>query len=143
MFSFFKKKKVSAEKEDPKNLKLIALCLAYEVANADNEIDSKERNLLLSLIKENIDVSLISEKDILQVIEEDSKKSISFYNIIRDINKSLNKEEKVDIIKMLWEVAYADNILDVDEERIIRRSAEMLGIKPSIVLQTKDQFKVE
>ena len=34
-------------------------------------------------------------------------------------------------------------VLDVDEERIIRRSAEMLGIKPSIVLQTKDQFKVE
>ena len=52
-------------------------------------------------------------------------------------------EEKVDIIKMLWEVAYADNVLDVDEERIIKRSAEMLGIKPSIVLQTKDQFKVE
>ena len=143
MFSFFKKKKVSVGKEAPKNLKLIALCLAYEVANANNEIDSKERDLLLSLIKENIDVSLISEKDILQIIEEDSKKSISFYNIIRDINKSINKEEKVDIIKMLWEVAYADNVLDVDEERIIRRSAEMLGIKPSIVLQTKDQFKVE
>ena len=142
MFSFFKKKKVSAEKEKPKNLKLISLCLAYEVANADNKIDSKELDLLLSLIKENIDVSLISEKDILQVIQEDSKKSISFYDIIRDINKSLSKEEKVDIVKMLWEVAYADSVLDVDEERIIRRSAEMLGIKPSIVLQTKDQFKV-
>jgi len=143
MFSFFKKKKVSAEKEKPKNLKLFSLCLAYEVANADNEIDSKERDLLLTLIKENIDVSLISEKDILQVIQEDSKNSISFYDIICDINKNLNKEEKVDIIKMLWEVAYADNVLDVDEERIIKRSAEMLGIKPSIVLQTKDQFKVE
>jgi len=143
MFSFFKKKKVSAEKEKPKNLKLFSLCLAYEVANADNEIDSKERDLLLTLIKENIDVSLISEKDILQVIQEDSKNSISFYDIICDINKNLNKEEKVDIIKMLWEVAYADNVLDVDEERIIRRSAEMLGIKPSIVLQTKDKFRVE
>ena len=127
----------------PKNLKLISLCLAYEVANADNEIDTKERDLLLNLIKENTDVSLVSEKEIFQLIQEDSEKSISFYDIIRDINKGLNKEEKVDIIKMLWEVAYADNVLDVDEERIIKRSAEMLGIKPSIVLQTKDQFKVE
>lgn len=143
MFSFFKKKKVDTEKEVPKNLKLISLCLAYEVANADNEIDTKERDLLLNLIKENTDVSLVSEKEIFQLIQEDSEKSISFYDIIRDINKGLNKEEKVDIIKMLWEVAYADNVLDVDEERIIKRSAEMLGIKPSIVLQTKDQFKVE
>ena len=36
---------------------------------------------------------------------------------------------------------YADEVLDVDEERIIRRSAEMLGIKPSIVLKTKKEFK--
>ena len=143
MFSFFKKKKVDTEKEVPKNLKLISLCLAYEVANADNEIDTKERDLLLNLIKENTDVSLVSEKEIFQLIQDDSEKSISFYDIIRDINKGLNKEEKVDIIKMLWEVAYADNVLDVDEERIIKRSAEMLGIKPSIVLQAKDQFKVE
>lgn len=143
MFSFFKKKRVDTEKEVPKNLKLISLCLAYEVANADNEIDTKERDLLLNLIKENTDVSLVSEKEIFQLIQDDSEKSISFYDIIRDINKGLNKEEKVDIIKMLWEVAYADNVLDVDEERIIKRSAEMLGIKPSIVLQTKDQFKVE
>ena len=143
MFSFFKKKRVDTEKEVPKNLKLISLCLAYEVANADNEIDTKERDLLLNLIKENTDVSLVSEKEIFQLIQEDSEKSISFYDIIRDINKGLNKEEKVDIIKMLWEVAYADNVLDVDEERIIKRSAEMLGIKPSMVLQTKDQFKVE
>ena len=42
---------------------------------------------------------------------------------------------------MLWEIAYADKVLDVDEERIIRRSAEMLGIKPSIVLQIKEEFK--
>ena len=41
----------------------------------------------------------------------------------------------------MWEIAYADNILDVEEEKIIRRSAEMLGIKPSIVLQTKEEFK--
>ena len=54
---------------------------------------------------------------------------------------SLKKSQKIDILKMLWEIAYADQVLDVDEERIIRRSAEMLGIKPSIVLQTKEEFK--
>ena len=53
----------------------------------------------------------------------------------------MDREEKVDVLKMLWEIAYADKVLDVDEEKIIRRSAEMLGIKPSIVLQTKEVFK--
>ena len=139
MFSFFKKKE--REKEEPKNLKLIALCLAFEVANADNDIDLRERDLILEKIKESVDVSVLSEKEIFDVIQEEGQKRVSFYDIINDINKNLDKKEKVDVLKMLWEIAYADNVLDVDEERIIRRSAEMLGIKPSIVLQTKEEFK--
>ena len=139
MFSFFKKKE--EKKEKPKNLKLIALCLAFEVANADNDIDIREKDLILEKIKESIDVTVLTEKEIFDVIQEESQKRVSFYDIIHDINKNLDKKEKVDVLKMLWEIAYADKVLDVDEERIIRRSAEMLGIKSSIVLQTKDEFK--
>ena len=139
MFSFFKKKK--EEKEKPKNLELIALCLVFEVANADNDINILERDLILKKIKESIDVSVLTEKEIFDVIQEESKERVSFYDIINDINKNLDKKEKIDVLKMLWEIAYADKVLDVDEERIIRRSAEMLGIKPSIVLQTKEEIK--
>ena len=139
MFSFFKKKE--EKKEEPKNLKLVALCLAFEVANADNDIDVQEKDLMLEKIKESIDVSVLTEREIFDVIQEESEKKVSFYDIIYDINKNLNKKEKIDILKMLWEIAYADKVLDVDEERIIKRSAEMLGIKPSIVLKTKEEFK--
>ena len=139
MFSFFKKKE--EEKEKPKNLKLIALCLAYEVANADNDIDIREKDLILEKIKASIDLGVLTEKEIFEVIQEESHKRVSFYDIINDINKNLDKKEKIGVLKMLWEIAYADKVLDVDEERIIRRSAEMLGIKPSIVLQTKEEFK--
>ena len=139
MFNFFKKKKVKENK--PKNLKLISLCLAFEVANADNNVDSREKDLILEKIKNTIDISVLNEKEIYNVIKEESDKRVSFYDIIHDINTNLDKEEKIKILRLLWEIAYADEVLDVDEEKIIRRSAEMLGIKPSIVLKTKEEFK--
>ena len=139
IFNFLKKKKKEGEK--PKNLKLIALCLAYEVANADNDIDGREEDLILSKIKESIDTNVMTEKEIFSVIQEESEKRVSFYEIIKDINENLGKEQKIDVLKMLWQIAYADKVLDVDEEKMIRRSAEMLGIKSSIVLQTKEEFK--
>ena len=139
MFSYFKKKK--EEKEKPKNIKLIALCLAFEVANADNDIDVRERDLILEKIKESIDLSILTENQIFEVIQQEGKSRVSFYDIIHDINKNLDKKERIEVLRMLWEIAYADKVLDVDEERIIKRSAEMLGIKPSIVLQTKEEFK--
>ena len=141
MFNFFKKKKKVEEK--PKNLKLIALCLAFEVANADNEIDDAEKELILKKIRGSINLDVLSEKEIFSIIEAESEKKVSFYDLIYDINKNFSKDEKVDVLKMLWEVAYADEVLEVDEEKMIRRSAEMLGIKPSIVLKTKDQIKTE
>ena len=95
MFSFFKKKK--EEKEEPKNLRLIALCLAFEVANADNDIDIRERDLILEKIKESIDVGVLTEKEIFDVIQEESQKRVSFYDIINDINKNLDKKEKIGV----------------------------------------------
>ena len=119
------------------------MCLAFEVANADNEIDDAEKELILKKIRGSINLDVLSEKEIFSIIEAESEKKVSFYDLIYDINKNLSKDEKVDVLKMLWEVAYADEVLEVDEEKIIRRSAEMLGIKPSIVLKTKDQIKTE
>ena len=139
IFNFLKKKEDKEEK--PKNLKLIALCLAFEVANADSHIDEREKDLILEKIKNTIDISVLNEKEIYDVIKEESDKRVSFYDIIHDINTNLDKEEKIEILRLLWEIAYADDVLDVDEEKIIRRSAEMLGIKPSIVLKTKEEFK--
>tara|TARA_B100000575_G_scaffold208748_1_gene170028 strand:- start:246 stop:671 length:426 start_codon:yes stop_codon:yes gene_type:complete len=141
MFKFFKKKVV--ERESPKNLELIALCLIFEVANADNDIDTREKDLILNKIKDSIDLSVLTEKEIFDVIKDQSQERVSFYDIIHDINNNLDKDKKIDILRTMWEVAYADKVLDVDEERIIRRSAEMLGIKPSIVLKTKQEFKAE
>ena len=95
MFKFFKKKIVE---ENPKNLQLISLCLAYEVANADNEIDDSEKEFLLRKIREAVDVSVVSENEILAIIENESKKKVSFYDLIHDINKNFVKEEKINIL---------------------------------------------
>ena len=52
---------------------MIALCLAFEVANADNDIDVREKDLILEKIKESIDVSVLTEKEIFDVIQEESQ----------------------------------------------------------------------
>ena len=81
MFNFFKRKKLKEDK--PKNLQLIALCLAYEVANSDNEIDSREKDLIIGKINKSIDTSILTEKEIYNVIQEESDKRVSFYDIIK------------------------------------------------------------
>lgn len=140
MFNWFKKKNVEV-KEKSENLQLISLCLAFEVAASDNSVDNKEKELILNKIKENIDTDVLSSDEIFEIIKNENEVKVSFYDLIYKINKNLSKNEKEEVIKLLWETAYADDILEVDEERIIRRSAEMLGIKSSTVLRIKDEIR--
>ena len=142
MFSFFKKKKTDeVESQEGFELELTAAVLAYEIARSDGEISESELEVLLSEIKKiAINVGK-TEQDILNIIEEYSKNSISFHEFIEDINKDFTKEDKLSLIKFLWDVAYADTILEVNEERLIRRIADLINIKDLEVLKLKDQSK--
>ena len=143
MFKFFKKSD-STKIEQKKNtfeIDLISSVLAYEVARSDGDIDQEELSRLLEEIKKiSIKVGK-SEEDILNLIRLYSNDSVSFYEFIEDININFTKEDKLAMISFLWDVAYADSKLDVDEERLIRRIADLIRIKDIEVLKLKDRAK--
>ena len=82
-----------------------------------------------------------TDEEILSIIKIYSDNSVSFHEFIADINKDFTKEEKLSLISFLWSVAYADSKLDVDEERLIRRIANLIRIKDVEVLKLKDKAK--
>ena len=143
MFSFFKKEKNVENDTKEKNfeIELTAAVLAYEIARSDGEISESELQVLLSEIKKIATDVGKTEEDILNIIEEYSNNSISFHEFIEDINKDFIKEDKLSLIKFLWDVAYADTILEVNEERLVRRIADLIKIKDIEVLKLKDQSK--
>ena len=142
MFSFFRKKKVSNDnvKKDF-DIELTASILAYEIARSDGDISKSELKLLLNEIKKiSIKVGK-KEKEILSIIENYSKNSVSFHEFIFDINETFSKNEKLALIEFLYDVAFADKILEVSEERLIRRIADLIKIKDLEVLKIKDKSK--
>ena len=143
MFKFFKKNKKTTSKETkaPFEIELTASILGYEIARSDGDVSSDELQLLLNEINNIAEDVGKSQKDILDIIEIYSKNSVSFYEFIEDINKDYSKEEKLLLIKYLWDVAYADNFLEVNEERLIRRIADLIKIKDIEVLKLKDKSK--
>ena len=142
MFNFFKKKKIEEDNsQESFELELTAAVLAYEIARSDGEVSESELTVLLSEIKKIAADVGKSEDEILNIIEEYSKNSVSFYEFIEDINKDFSKEEKLSLIQFLWGIAYADAILEVNEERLVRRIADLINIKDLEVLKLKDRSK--
>tara|TARA_B100000965_G_scaffold243254_1_gene204138 strand:+ start:344 stop:781 length:438 start_codon:yes stop_codon:yes gene_type:complete len=142
MFNFFKKQNQNIAENQPSfEIELTAAVLAYEIARADGDIDNNELSVLMEEI-EKIAIKVGKESfEILKIVETYSKDSVSFYEFIEDINKNYSKEEKLSLLNFLWKTAYADGRLDVDEERIVRRVADLIMIKDIEVLKLKDLSK--
>ena len=142
MFSFFKKSDQKIQKEEPSfEIELTAAVLAYEIARIDGDISSDELKILMEEIKIIANKVGKEESEILKIIEIYSNDSVSFYEFVEDINKGYTKNEKLSLLEFMWKIAYADGNLDVDEERLIRRLADMIKIKDIEVLKLKNVSK--
>ncbi len=142
MFNFFKRKKEKKVlNQSTFDIELTAAVLAYEIARIDGSVSESELEILMEEIKK---ISTKVNKDyseIFKLIEIYSKDSISFYDFVEDINQNYSKENKLQLLEIMWRIAYADGKLEVDEERLIRRLADLIKIKDIDVLKLKDISK--
>jgi len=142
MFNFFKKsvpqkKEISSSFE----IELTASVLAYEIARIDGNISKDELKVLMEEIKKIALKVNKKESEILKIIETYSSDSVSFYEFVEDINNNYNKSEKLALLEFMWMIAFADGKLDIDEEKLIRRLANMINIKDIDVLKLKNISK--
>ena len=143
MFNFFRKVEVG-EKEETDfdfNIELIGCALAYEIAVSDGKIDLSELDKIKNEITVRSKELNVVPEEVFAAIKNHSEESVSFNDFINQINENFSQDQKLEMISFLWHTAYADNVLEVDEERLIRRIADMIRIKDMQVLKLKDQAK--
>ncbi len=139
MFNFFRKDKNEAKQDEVSfEIELTAAVLAYEIARIDGDINKDELSLIMEEIKDLAKKVNKNEDEILKIIEIYSKDSVSFYDFVEDINKQYTKDEKLSLLGFMWRIAFADGKIDVNEEKLIRRLADLIRIKDIDVLKLKN-----
>ena len=116
----------------------VALRLMFEIAISDGKLDSSELRLIKKragkLASEDLKASSIVKK-----IIDETEESVSFYPSIKKINDTHTKEEKIELLKVLWELVTADSVVDAYEENLYFQIAELIKIKRSTANQIKQQ----
>ena len=116
----------------------VALRLMFEIAISDGTLDGAE----LKLIKKRADkvaTEDLKASTIVKKIIEETEESASFYPSIKKINDSHSYEEKIELLKVLWELVTADSVVDAYEENLYFKIAELIKIKRSTANQIKQQ----
>ena len=134
--NFFQKRIEQVEKTGSNSD--FALRLMFEIAISDGTLDSSELQLIKrgaeKLASEDLKASSIVKK-----IIDETEESASFYPSIKKINDSHSKEEKIELLKVLWELVTADSVVDRYEESLYFQIAELIHIKRSTANQIRNQ----
>ena len=116
----------------------VALRLMFEIAISDGNLDASELKLIKKRADEIASDDLKANTIVKKIIDE-TEESVSFYPAIKKINDSYTNKEKIELLKVLWELVTADSVIDAYEENLYFQIAELIKIKRSTANQIKQQ----
>jgi len=130
----------STQVKDTISLEIACTVLLCEVIRADGTLDNKEELQLVSLISTQFDINEAEAQIIFSQALEISEHATDFYQFTSKVNQHYSLEERIKIVELLWQLAYADGELASIEEHIIRKIADLLHLRHSEYIQTKPKL---
>ena len=99
------------EETQRRSIRLAAAVLLVETARADFTEDITEMKKLKDLLKSSLQLRDDEVHALVTAAEERVEESTSLFDFTRVINDHYNAEQKLELIRAMWAVAYADGNL--------------------------------
>ncbi|HKX64722.1 MAG TPA: TerB family tellurite resistance protein [Rhizomicrobium sp.] len=113
----------------PPNAKLSVAVLLLEAARQDDRFDSRERAAIEKILSGRFHLSGQECADLIEAAEKHAHNMVQLHGHTDGIAQEMTPRERVDLIEMLWEVAYADGVLDPEEDHLIRRIGKLIHVE--------------
>ena len=140
--NIFKRKENESAVDSKKSEQELAYAsLLIEVINSDNKFDDRERDKLLEILSNKLDIHKEELDNFTELAQKKSEDSTSLYEFTREINDQYEYEEKVSLISDLWGIAYSDGKLDKYEDYVIRKIADLIYVSHADFIKSKLKVK--
>jgi uncharacterized tellurite resistance protein B-like protein len=112
----------------PADLREAVAVLLLEAAHRDDSFSPEERAVVRRLLMSRFDLSEDECAELMAASEKANAAIVQIHPYVRMVFEQMTPEERVQLIEMLWEVAYADGVLDPEEDALIRRIGSLIYI---------------
>ncbi|MGR9045274.1 MAG: tellurite resistance TerB family protein [Gammaproteobacteria bacterium] len=133
--------KLSAPDEpDAKTQQMACAALYLEMMMMDDKIVAKEREIISALIRKNFSLTPEQTSDLIELAEKQRKQATDYFQFTSLINKTYTMKQKIRLVESLWKIAYIDGDLDMHEEYLVRKIADLLHVPHTAFLMTKHRI---
>ncbi|MBQ75615.1 MAG: hypothetical protein CMQ20_11435 [Gammaproteobacteria bacterium] len=119
---------VISETDESHDVRFATATLLMEVSRSDNEYQEVEKEAILKILKQLFDFSEDEVTQLVELAEDAADEAHDLYSFTRLINEHYEYPAKKQLIKNLWDVAFADGRIDAFEEHVIRRISGLVHL---------------
>ncbi len=116
------------------------MVLFLEMMNMDDKVEAVEQDIIFSLIHQNFSLSTEQTTSLLALAEQQRKQATDYFQFTSLINKGYSLEQKVGLIESLWKIAFIDGVLDMNEEYLVRKIADLLYVPHTAFIMAKNRI---
>ncbi|MCK4587365.1 MAG: TerB family tellurite resistance protein [Gammaproteobacteria bacterium] len=142
-FKQFFDKYLSSDDKSPDNqehkLHLATAALLIEMMRVDDHSKPEEMSALAAGIRHTFGLSEQETTELIQLAEEEAQDAACYHAFTSLINNGFSRQQKNRVVEMLWEIAYADNELEMYEEHLVRKISDLLYVRHSDFIRAKHQ----
>jgi uncharacterized tellurite resistance protein B-like protein len=112
----------------PREPRLAVAALLVEAAQMDEGFSAVERETIERLLADRFQLDPAQAHQLIESAKAAAESSAQLFGFTSQVVRAFDEAERIEVIEMLWEVAYADGRLDPHEDSLLRRVAGLIHV---------------
>ena len=106
----------------------LAVLLIEVARSSDNRVEDREEGVIERALARRFGLDQSEVTRLVKAAEEGALQATDLFHFTQVVVSNFSDQERIGVIEMLWEVAYADGVLTGDEDTLIRRVAGLIDV---------------
>ena len=121
--------------QDP--VKLATAAVLLDIAYADGAFSPAEGADLLGYLQRAFSLTSEMAEELVKAAGEIRAKTIDHFALTNFIRRNASLNDRIEIVRTMWRMAYADGKLTDYEGYLVRKLSDLLGIEHHIMIDAK------
>lgn len=118
-------------------LRIATAGLLLELAHADSTLSAEEESHLIEHLQSGYGLDQETTRDLLEEADRARRHAIDHFGFANLLRLNAPLEDRIEVVKTMWRIVYADGRLSRDEDYLIRKMASLLGLEHHIMIEAK------
>jgi uncharacterized tellurite resistance protein B-like protein len=113
---------------EARSLQLATAVLLVEVMRCDTNFAARERAATENALRSTFALSDAELARLMVQAEQTAQGANDYFRFTSAMNDQFTQAQKIQVVELMWQVAYADGVLDENEQHLISKIAGLLHV---------------